>query len=125
MIKGIGVDLVDKERFLKLIKKFGNRIAIKILSAEEYSDYISIPNKVSFLSKRFAAKEALSKALGIGLYRQGLYPKYITIKHDDYGKPYYNLSSKLQEGINNPSANLQLSISDTDTSSIAFAIVES
>ncbi len=64
MIRGIGVDLVDKDRFIKLVKKFGNRVASKILSVEEYSDYLNISNKASFLSKRFAAKEALSKALG-------------------------------------------------------------
>ena len=125
MIRGIGVDLVDKDRFIKLVKKFGNRVASKILSVEEHSDYLNIPNKASFLSKRFAAKEALSKALGTGLYREGLYPKYITIKHDNYGKPFFSLSSKLDEGVNSGYISLQLSITDSDTSSIAFVIVES
>ena len=125
MIRGIGVDLVDKDRFIKLVKKFGNRVASKILSVEEYSDYLNISNKASFLSKRFAAKEALSKALGTGLYREGLYPKYITIKHDNYGKPFFSLSSKLDEGVNSGYTSLQLSITDSDTSSIAFVIVES
>ena len=124
MIRGIGVDLVDKDRFIKLVKKFGNRVAGKILSVEEYSDYLNISNKASFLSKRFAAKEALSKALGIGLYREGLYPKYITIKHDNYGKPFFSLSSKLEENVNSRYTSLQLSITDSDRSSIAFVVVE-
>ena len=67
MISGIGVDLVDKARFINLVKKFGNRVATKILSKDEYLEYKDISNKPSFLSKRFAAKEALSKALGVGL----------------------------------------------------------
>ncbi len=67
MISGIGVDLVDKARFINLFKKFGNRAATKILSKDEYLEYKKISNKPSFLSKRFAAKEALSKALGVGL----------------------------------------------------------
>ena len=125
MIRGIGVDLVDKDRFIKLVKKFGNRVASKILSVEEYSDYLNISNKASFLSKRFAAKEALSKALGIGLYREGLYPKYITIKHDNFGKPFFSLSSKLEEGVSSRYTSLQLSITDSDTSSIAFVVAES
>ena len=125
MIRGIGVDLVDKDRFIKLVKKFGNRVASKILSVEEHSDYLNIPNKASFLSKRFAAKEALSKALGTGLYREGLYPKYITIKHDIYGRPFFSLSSKLEEIVNSRYTSLQLSITDSDTSSIAFVVVES
>ncbi len=78
MISGIGVDLVDKARFINLVKKFGNRVATKILSKDEYLEYKIISNKPSFLSKRFAAKEALSKALGVGLYRKGIYPKYIS-----------------------------------------------
>ena len=93
MINGIGVDLVDKARFINLVKKFGNRVATKILSKDEYLEYKNISNKPSFLSKRFAAKEALSKALGVGLYRKGIYPKYISVKHNDLGKPSLSLSS--------------------------------
>ena len=64
MIKGIGVDLVDKYRFKNLIEKFQNKFALKILSDFEYDEYIKDANKVDFLSKKFAAKEALSKAFG-------------------------------------------------------------
>ena len=75
MIKGIGIDLVDKYRFKKIIQQYGNKFAHKILSRSEYVEYEDISNKESFLSKRFAAKEALSKAIGCGLYRNGIYPK--------------------------------------------------
>lgn len=125
MIKGIGVDLVDKDRFVRLVKKFGNKIAIKILSVDEFSDYQNVKNKPSFLSKRFAAKEALSKALGFGLYREGLYPKHISIKHNNNGKPYIDLYSSAKKYINDSSMNIQLSITDSDTQSIAFVVVES
>ena len=49
MISGIGVDLVDKARFINLVKKFGDRAAIKILSKAEYLEYKNISNKSSFL----------------------------------------------------------------------------
>ena len=125
MISGIGVDLVDKARFINLVKKFGNRVATKILSKDEYLEYINISNKPSFLSRRFAAKEALSKALGFGLYRKGIYPKYISVKHNDLGKPFLLLSSELETIINNHNMRIQLSITDSDTQSIAFVVIES
>ena len=84
MISGIGVDLVDKARFTNLVKKFGDRAATKILSKAEHLEYKNISNKSSFLSKRFAAKEALSKALGVGLYRKGIYPKYISERDKNF-----------------------------------------
>ena len=124
MISGIGVDLVDKARFINLVEKFGNRVATKILSKDEYLEYKNISNKPSFLSKRFAAKEALSKALGVGLYREGIFPKYISVKHNDLGKPFLSLSSEL-EAIINHNTKIQLSISDSDTQSIAFVVIES
>ena len=124
MISGIGVDLVDKARFINLFKKFGNRAATKILSKDEYLEYKKISNKPSFLSKRFAAKEALSKALGVGLYRKGIYPKYISVKHNDLGKPFLSMSSEL-EAIFNHNMKIQLSITDSDTQSIAFVVIES
>ena len=76
-------------------------------------------------AKRFAAKEALSKALGVGLYRKGIYPKYISVKHDDFGKPFLSLSSELETIINNHNMKIQLSITDSDTQSIAFVVIES
>ena len=97
----------------------------KILSKDEYLEYKDISNKPSFLSKRFAAKEALSKALGVGLYRKGIYPKYISVKHDDFGKPFLSLSSELETIINNHNMKIQLSITDSDTQSIAFVVIES
>ena len=124
MISGIGIDLVDKARFMSLVKKFGNRVANKILSKDEYLEYKNISNKPSFLSKRFAAKEALSKALGVGLYREGIYPKYISVKHNDFGKPFLSLSSELKTIVNN-NMRIQLSITDSDTQSIAFVVIES
>ena len=66
MIKGIGIDLTDKHRFKILIEKYGNKIASKLLSSEEFSEYDNSNNKASFLSKRFAAKEAFVKSLGTG-----------------------------------------------------------
>ena len=124
MIKGIGVDLTDNHRFKILIEKYGNKIATKLLSSKEFNEYDNSNNKVSFLSKRFAAKEALSKALGYGLYRYGIYPKQITIEHDSYGKPFFSFSKTMLDNTVSKFKNIQLSISDSDDQSIAFVTIE-
>ena len=56
MVKGIGVDLIDNIRFEKLIKSYGNKVALKILSKSEYLEYIKASSKNAFLAKKFAAK---------------------------------------------------------------------
>ena len=89
MVKGIGVDLIDNIRFEKLIKSYGNKVALKILSKSEYLEYIKASSKNTFLAKKFAAKEALSKAIGSGLYRNGIFPKLISISHTSLGKPFF------------------------------------
>tara|TARA_B100000035_G_C20954686_1_gene533626 strand:+ start:548 stop:922 length:375 start_codon:yes stop_codon:yes gene_type:complete len=124
MIKGIGIDLTDKHRFEILIEKYGNKFASKLLSSKEFSEYDNSNNKASFLSKRFAAKEALSKAFGYGLYRHGIYPKQITIEHDSYGKPFFSFSKMILDNTVSKYKNIQLSLSDSDDQTIAFVTLE-
>ena len=124
MVKGIGVDLIDNIRFERLIDRFGNKIAFKILSESELREYQRTFNKSSYLSKKFAAKEALSKAIGSGLYRNGIFPKLITIAHTSLGKPFFEFSNEIRSYIHDNYKNIQLSITDTQTHSIAFVTVE-
>ena len=124
MVKGIGVDLVDNIRFERLIDRFGNKIALKILSKSEFLEYQKNLNKSSYLSKKFAAKEALSKAIGSGLYRNGIFPKLITIAHTSLGKPFFEISNEIRISLEDKYQNIQLSITDTQTHSIAFVTVE-
>jgi holo-[acyl-carrier protein] synthase len=124
-IIGIGVDLVKNNRIKLSIKnkKFINRIFDKkeLLSAEKIFD------KTNYLSKRFAAKEALAKAIGTG-FSDGLNFKDIQILNNKMGKPYYFISSKLKNLIKKKKKvktfNLFLSISDEKEYSIAFAIIQ-
>lgn len=125
MIKGIGIDLIDNLRFKNLIKKYGDKIALKILSPNEFYEYKECKCKSSYLSKKFAAKEALSKALGYGLYRNGVFPKSISIKHTKYGKPFFEFSDSLLVLVKKNCKNIELSISDTASQSIAFVVIES
>ena len=124
MIKGIGVDIIDNDRFNILLKKYKNKIVKKILSKSEIIEFEKTKNRPAFLSKRFAAKEALSKALGCGLYRSGLYPSRISVKHDKYGKPYLSLHDTLLSLIPMGSINIQLSLSDSNNQTVAFVTIE-
>ena len=124
-IMGIGVDIVRNKRISSSIKNknFINRTFGKneILISKK------IDNKTSYFSKRFAAKEALSKALGTG-FRDGLSFKDIEVVNDKLGKPYYIISSKIKNLIKKKKKiknfNLFLSISDEKEYSIAFTIIQ-
>ena len=67
MIAGLGVDLVDITRVDRLLRQYGDQFARRVLAVEERAAYAGSARPVWFLANRFAAKEALSKALGTGL----------------------------------------------------------
>ena len=66
MIFGIGNDIVETSRIEKIYHKFGEHFPQRILTPSEYKVFVERKKNISFLAKRFAAKEAFSKALGIG-----------------------------------------------------------
>ncbi len=125
MIRGLGIDLVENFRIKKIYDHYGYRFAKKILDNDEIRDFNISNNKVSFLAKRFASKEALSKSLGLGLYRKNLCPNKIRISHDDYGKPFFIINETLSPLINELKVtSIHLSISDTSHYSTAIVITE-
>jgi holo-[acyl-carrier protein] synthase len=94
----IGNDLVYLPRFAKSLN-VGNFIQ-KIFHAQEQQYCEAKVDKVSSYAARFAAKEAFSKALGTGLYAQGVTPTDVWIENLDSGKPCLHFSEKLQEILN-------------------------
>ena len=122
---GIGVDIIMNKRIKSSMKnkKFINRIFSKneILISKKYI------NKTKYFSNRFAAKEALAKAIGTG-FRGGLNFKDIQIFNDKLGKPYYFINSKIKNFIKKKNKiqnfNLFLSISDEKEYSVAFTIIQ-
>lgn len=93
MIIGIGTDIASIGRFQENIDKHGNRFVDKILSESEKPSYEQSNQKAQFLASRFAAKEALAKALGTG-FRDGLIMPDIAILSNLIGRPYFQLSGK-------------------------------
>ena len=125
-IFGIGTDIVNIKRMEKFLKRNGSRFKNRIFSKKEIIYCDKKKNPYSFYAKRFAAKEALSKALGTGI-RKGINFKDIEIYNDILGKPSIKLNNKLQNIIKKrfktKKVNVYLSISDEKKHSIAFVIL--
>jgi holo-[acyl-carrier protein] synthase len=123
-INGIGVDIVENNRLKKLIKN--KQFISRIFSQKEIDKSKKIKNKTNYFSKRFAAKEALSKAIGTG-FRKGLNFKDISIINDKYGKPNYELNSNVKKFIyskfNVKKIKISLSLADEKKYSIAFSVI--
>ena len=114
-IFGIGTDIVNIKRMEKFLKKKGNSFKKKIFSKNEIIYCERKKNPSSFYAKRFAAKEALSKALGTGI-RKGISFKDIEILNDNYGKPSIKLKGStanfLKRKIKAKKYSIYLSLSD-------------
>jgi len=114
-IFGIGTDIVNIKRIEHLLKKHGFSFKNRIFSKKEISYCEKKKNSSSFYAKRFAAKEAFTKALGTGI-RKGVNLKNIEITNNVYGKPLIllkgNLSSYLKKKIKSSKYDIHLSLSD-------------
>ena len=124
-ILGIGIDIIDNNRIKESIKN--NKFKSRIYSSNELKLSKKTKNKVAFFSKRFAAKEAFSKALGTGF--SNLSFKDIEITNDKKGMPKYVDNKKIikivQKKYKIKKFNSFLSISDEKDYSTAFAIIQS
>ena len=74
MIYGIGTDIAAVERLRSLYERHGSSALDKLLAPVEFAEFERAPDKGRFLAKRFAAKEALAKALGTGLRAPAILP---------------------------------------------------
>ena len=114
-IFGIGTDIVNIKRIEKSIKKRGNKFKEKVFSRSEILYCEKKKNSGSFYAKRFAAKEAFSKALGTGI-RKGVNLKDIEVANDSIGKPFIiikgSTNSLLKKRLKSKKYNIYLSLSD-------------
>ena len=114
-IFGIGTDIVNIKRIEKSLKRQGIKFKNKIFSKNEIIYCEMKKSSGAFYAKRFAAKEALSKALGVG-FRKNISYKNIEIFNDVYGRPFIRLSGAtdnyLKKKIKYKKYNIYLSLSD-------------
>jgi holo-[acyl-carrier protein] synthase len=122
MIFGIGTDIIEIDRIRNSVISL-DKLANRICTDFEIIEYNNTNNKAVYLAKKWASKEAISKAWGTGI--QGITNfKSIEIKHNDLGKPYVCFFNKLGDNANELNACCHISISDTENVIIAYSIIE-
>lgn len=124
MIFGIGTDIVEVTRIEESIRQFGDDFARRILAESEFESYRESHIKARFLAKRFAAKEAFSKALGTGLRAPATFQN-IAVSHDVLGKPVLVLAPELLAYMQAKQiTQTHISISDEKNLAAAFVALE-
>ena len=124
MILGIGTDLCDVGRIERALERFGERFAERILVASELERFRRHRKGAAYLAKRFAAKEAFSKALGTGI-RFPVNWHGVWVENERSGKPSLKFSRPLaaflkRRGIEN----VYVSLTDEIGMACAFVVVE-
>ena len=95
MIFGIGTDILQQSRITKTLDRFGARFANRLLLEDEHELFERTKNPVRFLSMRFAAKEAIVKAMGTG-FSQGIWVRDVGMIPNDWGQPQIIYSERGQ-----------------------------
>jgi holo-[acyl-carrier protein] synthase len=125
MIIGLGSDLIDIRRVEKSIARFGDRFLNRIFTQLEKDKSDKRAQRAASYAKRFAAKEACSKALGTGL-RKGVFWRDMGVVNLPGGKPSMKLTNgalKRLEQITPPGYRAQIDLTITDDFPLAQAIV--
>lgn len=125
MIAGIGTDIVAVGRLGALYARHGQRALARLLAPRERFEFerAASHQPARFLAKRFAAKEALGKALGIGLSAPATMPN-IAVVHDSLGRPLFEFAAPLATLFVQRGLVAHLSISDENDYALAFVILE-
>ncbi|MGB1097299.1 MAG: holo-ACP synthase [Acholeplasmataceae bacterium] len=117
MIKGVGMDLVELERIRELLS---DRFIERILSEKEMKEYQNLAHeqvKLEFIGGRFAAKEAIFKAVAVGPGNTNY--KDFSVLHEPSGKPYVESTFFTNK------EHVCVSITHTDSYAAAFVVIES
>ena len=131
MVVGIGTDIVLIERVSQMVARWGERFAQRVLGPQEYQEYqrrksrgVSGPDRaVRYVAKRFAAKEAIGKALGVGLHHP-MSLHSVEILNDPRGAPVAVARKALAAYLAERQYHIHVSISDEIGHAQALAIVQ-
>ncbi|KUJ74839.1 ACP synthase [Thiomicrospira sp. XS5] len=124
MIVGIGTDIVEIQRIDRLWQKRGERFATRVLSEAEMSELQGHAHPERLLAKRWAAKEAIAKALGTG-FTQGVSFDDMTIGHTASGQPEVVLKGAAHKVATDLGVtSWSISLSDENHYAVAFVVAE-
>lgn len=121
MIRGIGIDVVEKERLERVVERWGDRFLTRIFSAEELHLCSRKGDRIGAFAARFAAKEAILKALGTG-WTGEIRWQDMEILNSKNGAPQIRLSGKVAELV--AGRTLHISLSHERSVAAAFAVLE-
>lgn len=128
MIYGIGTDICDITRIAKALERHGERFAQRVLGPHEIEVFRTRRAKVeargiAYLATRFSAKEAFSKAIGLGMRSPMTWQNCEVVKAAS-GKPEIRLHGALQSWFASRRLRAQVSVSDESSYACAFVVVE-
>ena len=124
MIYGIGIDVVEPRRVERLLEKYGERFARRVLTTLEWPGYLKSVKPVLFVANRFAAKEAFSKAMGTG-FRYPVTLQCISVVQNRAGKPSLAFHANLERLVQSRGiVGHHLTISDEASLACACVVLE-
>ncbi|HIE51580.1 MAG TPA: holo-ACP synthase [Armatimonadetes bacterium] len=124
MILGLGIDIVEIERIRRAVERFGERFLHRALTDEEWSAFVNYAHPFPHYAGRFAAKEAVMKALGTG-WGGGVGWQQIVVTNRPSGEPQVELRGAAAERLKQLGGKRVLvSISHSQHYAVAVAIVE-
>lgn len=124
MIYGIGIDVIQPHRVARLLEKYGERFANRVLTPLERPRYVRSAQPVLYLANRFAAKEAFSKAMGTG-FRYPVTLQCISVVQNSAGKPGFSFNQPLSEMVSRQGIiGHHLTISDESNLACACVVLE-
>jgi holo-[acyl-carrier protein] synthase len=128
VIYGVGTDLVEMARIEAAVDRFGDRFVQRILGPQERARHAArcarSPRRgIAFLATRFAAKEAVSKAIGLGL-RSPMTWRAVEIVNAPSGQPQVLAHGALAEFLRARRLRLTVSVTDERSMAMAFAVAE-
>ena len=124
MIKGIGTDIIEISKIKKIHDMWGDKALKRVFTDNEIKYCNSIKYKFRSLSARFAAKEAVLKAIGIGL-NEGWRWRDVEISRLKSGKPEVKITGRIKKLFDRLKlSRVEVSISHSDNYAVAVAIVE-
>ncbi len=121
MVRGIGVDIIEIGRIRESVERLGELFLSKIFTPGEIAYASAKANMFQHLAARFAAKEAVAKALSTG-WAGGFRWKDVEVMNDAGGQPHITLRGSLREQL--ASSTIYLSMSHSETHVVAVVVIE-
>ena len=128
MIFGVGIDIIDIDRIAASYARFGERFARRVLGAREFERFEarrarSEKRGLAVLATRFAGKEAVANARGLGM-RSPMRWHAVEILNDASGRPLASVHADLRRYVERHHLRLHVSLSDAESTAAAYAIAE-